>query len=120
MGVRRGSVAWRQVHWLTLGANLLNSSAQLFLQLPQIETVSYQTNITVSRLRQELRGQASASLDPVWPSLALLGADHTGRSRSVVVSVQNLCACLWSCTAREHCRCCNDLGSQVLQTLAGR
>ena len=37
-----------QVHWLTLGANLLNSSAQLFLQLPQIDTVSYQTNITVS------------------------------------------------------------------------
>ena len=44
----QGSNILSQVHWLTLGANLVNSSAQLFLQLPEIETVAYQTNITVS------------------------------------------------------------------------
>ena len=46
------AVMCAQVHWLTLGANLVNSSAQLFLQLPQIETIAYQTNITVSRMLQ--------------------------------------------------------------------
>lgn len=52
-----------QVHWLTLGANLVNASAQFFLQLPEIETIAYETNITVSRqLRSINRNAQRASL----------------------------------------------------------
>ena len=37
-----------QVHWLTIGAEMAPAAASLYVDLPQIQTVAYQVNITVS------------------------------------------------------------------------
>lgn len=60
-GRHPGAVTWVQVHWLTLGANLVPASAKLFLQLPEIETVAYAVNMTVRR-RQCIAGSCSVDL----------------------------------------------------------
>ena len=58
-----------QIQWLTLGAELAPSSAKLYLQLPQIDTVAYQANITVRRLRPHVACKAPRTLLAQTPCL---------------------------------------------------